>query len=141
GKPVVSALEQLSRTTFVRAAKLHTRWMIRPKPIEKTMVADANIMLEPLKEATKRLEARGKAGRFGAIYEVIPVFEAVLAVAPEDHLPINLRAAWAKLNAYYTKLDESPAYFAATCLHPYYKNYCENSWRDKPSWLEANNLG
>ncbi|KAG9384948.1 Dimer-Tnp-hAT domain containing protein [Pyrenophora tritici-repentis] len=115
-------------------------------------------VLEPLKEATKRLEARGKAGRFGAIYEVIPVFEAVLAVyeqllknhesvdynansAPEDHLPINLRAAWAKLNAYYTKLDESPAYFAATCLHPYYKNYCENSWRDKPSWLEANNAG
>ena len=73
-------------------------------------------MLEPLKEATKRLEARGKAGRFGAIYEVIPVFEAVLAVyeqllknydsvnynangAPEDHLPINLRAAWAKLDS------------------------------------------
>jgi hypothetical protein len=37
-------------------------------------------VLEPLKEPTKRLEARGKAGRFGAIYEVIPVFEAVLAV-------------------------------------------------------------
>ncbi|PZD22821.1 hypothetical protein A1F96_10805, partial [Pyrenophora tritici-repentis] len=97
-------------------------------------------VFEPLKEATKRLKARGKAGRFGAIYEVIPVFEAILAVyeqllknhesvdynansAPEDHLPINLRAAWAKLNAYYTKLDESPAYFAATCLHLYYKNY------------------
>jgi hypothetical protein len=32
-------------------------------------------------------------------------------------------------------------YFAATCLHLYYKNYCENSWRDKPSWLEANNAG
>ncbi|RYN15484.1 hypothetical protein AA0113_g12563 [Alternaria arborescens] len=115
-------------------------------------------VLEPLKEATKRLEARGKAGRFGAIYEVIPVFEAVLAVyeqllknynsvnynangAPEDHLPINLRAAWAKLDAYYTKLDDSPVYFAATCLHPYYRSYCENSWRDKPSWLEANNAG
>ncbi|PWO19488.1 hypothetical protein PtrARCrB10_12010, partial [Pyrenophora tritici-repentis] len=96
--------------------------------------------LKPLKKATKRLEARSKAGRFGAIYEVIPVFEAVLAVyeqllknhesvnynansAPEDHLPINLRAAWAKLNAYYTKLNESPAYFAATCLYLYYKNY------------------
>jgi hypothetical protein len=38
------------------------------------------MVLEPLKEATKRLEARGKAGRFGAIYEVIPFFEAVLAV-------------------------------------------------------------
>jgi hypothetical protein len=115
-------------------------------------------VLEPLKEATKRLEARGKVGRFGAIYKVIPVFEAVLAVyeqllqnyesvdynansAPEDHLPINLRAAWAKLNAYYTKLDDAPVYFAATCLHPYYKNYCENSCLDKPGWLEANNTG
>jgi hypothetical protein len=54
---------------------------------------------------------------------------------------INLRAAWAKLDAYYTKLDDSPVYFAATCLHPYYRNHCENSWRDKPSWLEANNAG
>ena len=63
-----------------------------------------------IKEAIKRLEARGKAGRFSAIYEVIPVFEAVLAVykqllknynsvnynansAPKDYLPINLRVA------------------------------------------------
>jgi hypothetical protein len=35
-------------------------------------------VLEPLKEATKRLEARGKAGRFGAIYEVIPVLKLYL---------------------------------------------------------------
>jgi hypothetical protein len=67
-------------------------------------------VLQPLKEATKRLKARGKSGRFSAIYKVIPVFEAVLSVyeqllkaydnvdhdkadAPKDHLPINLRAA------------------------------------------------
>jgi hypothetical protein len=37
-------------------------------------------VLEPLKAATERLEARGKVGRFGAIYEVIPVFKALLAV-------------------------------------------------------------
>jgi hypothetical protein len=34
--------------------------------------------LEPLKVATERLEGRGKAGKFSAIYEVIPVFEYVL---------------------------------------------------------------
>jgi hypothetical protein len=67
-------------------------------------------VLQPLKEATKRLKARGKLGRFGAIYKVIPVFKAVLSVyeqllkaydnvnhdeanAPKDYLPINLRAA------------------------------------------------
>jgi hypothetical protein len=67
--------------------------------------------LQPLKHATARLEGRGKAGKFGAIYEIIPVFEYLLneletlllpysnvdfnahADAPEDHLTINLKAA------------------------------------------------
>lgn len=55
--------------------------------------------------------------------------------APEDHLAINLKAAWAKINDYYGRLDESPVYFAAVCLHPYYKFYCDRAWSDKPSWL------
>ncbi|KAI1676930.1 Dimer-Tnp-hAT dimerization containing protein [Pyrenophora tritici-repentis] len=50
---------------------------------------------------------------------------------------INLRAAWAKANEYYIKLDDSPAYYAATSLHPAYKHYCDNAWRDKPEWLAA----
>jgi hypothetical protein len=94
---------------------------------------------QPLKKATERLEARGKIGKFGALYEIIPVFEYLLnalesspkpfehvnfnahAEAPEDHLVINLKAAWRKANEYYNKLDNSPAYHAAVCLHPYYK--------------------
>lgn len=113
--------------------------------------------LRPLKEATKRLEGRGKGtGRYGAIHEVIPVFEYLLAEfeqratpyegvdfkepdAPEDHLAINLRAAWAKANAYFAKLDESPVYYAAVILHPYYKYYCDNSWASNPHWLTAAN--
>ncbi|KAA8611875.1 hypothetical protein PtrV1_13751 [Pyrenophora tritici-repentis] len=77
--------------------------------------------LKPLKIATKRLEGRGKVGSFGAIYEVLPVFEYILRnleelaqpwidvdfnahnEAPEDHLHINLRAAWNKADAYYNK--------------------------------------
>jgi hypothetical protein len=84
-------------------------------------------VLKPLKSATKRLEGRGKSGRFGAIAEIIPVFEYILSYyeqrvkvyesvdynahdeAPEDHLATNLRAAWAKASEYYTKLDDSPA--------------------------------
>ena len=67
--------------------------------------------LRPLKEATMRLEGRDKSSRrYGAVYEVIPVFEYLLNEfeqrttlyedvdfnepdAPEDHLAINLRAA------------------------------------------------
>jgi hypothetical protein len=110
--------------------------------------------LKPLKLATERLEGRGKAGRYSAIYEIIPVFEYVLNLlgartqpydhvnfneldTPKDHLIINLRAAWAKANDYYTKLDHLPAYYAALCLHPYYKYYCDNSWENKPEWLTA----
>ena len=44
-----------------------------------------------------------------------------------DHLYINLRAAWRKVNEYYNKLDDSFIYYAATCFRPYYKYYCENS--------------
>ncbi|PZD23251.1 hypothetical protein A1F96_10416 [Pyrenophora tritici-repentis] len=98
-------------------------------------------------------KGRGKSGRFGAIYEVLPVFEYLLGEfeqrykpyelvnyeatgAPEDHLGINLKAAWGKLNDYYNRLDESAVYYAATTLHPYYKSYCDRAWRDKPSWLK-----
>jgi hypothetical protein len=114
-------------------------------------------VLKPLKAATKRLEGRGNNGRFGAIAEIIPVFEYILnyyeqrvkvyeAVdynahdeAPKDHLAINLRAAWAKASEYYAKLDLSPVYYAATILHPYYKPYCDSAWSDRPNWLETNN--
>ncbi|KAI1569536.1 Dimer-Tnp-hAT domain containing protein [Pyrenophora tritici-repentis] len=114
-------------------------------------------VLKPLKSATKRLEGRGKSGRFGAIAEIIPVFEYILSYyeqrvkayeavdynahdeAPEDHLAINLCAVWAKISEYYAKLDDSPAYYAATILHPYYKTYCDTVWSDKPEWLVANN--
>ena len=36
-------------------------------------------MLNPLKAASKRLEGRGSDSRFGAIYQVIPVFEYILS--------------------------------------------------------------
>ncbi|KAI2475192.1 hypothetical protein Ptr902_13390 [Pyrenophora tritici-repentis] len=80
------------------------------EPSDWQVITEYIGVLRPLKEATLRLEGRGKAGRFGAIYEVIPVFEYLLneyearvksyehvdyeaANAPEDHLAINLRAA------------------------------------------------
>ncbi|KAG9375608.1 hypothetical protein A1F94_013818 [Pyrenophora tritici-repentis] len=106
------------------------------------VIAEYQDCLEPLKYATKRLEGRSKDGKYGAIYEVIPVFEYVLskleARAP-DHLNVNLRAAWSKANDYYNKLDDSPAYYAAVCLHPYYKNYCDVAWADKADWLTSAN--
>jgi hypothetical protein len=100
-------------------------------------------VLKPLKLATKRLKGRGKGGQYGAIYEVIPIFEYILTYydqrvtlykavdynahneALKDYLAINLRAALAKASNYYTKLNNSLAYYAATILYLYYKTYCE----------------
>jgi hypothetical protein len=114
-------------------------------------------VLKPLKSATRRLEGRGKSGRFGAIAEIIPVFEYTLSYykqpvkayetvdynahneAPEDHLAINLRTEWATISEYYTKLDNLLAYYAASIPHPYYQTYCDTVWNDKPEWLVANN--
>ena len=102
-------------------------------------------ILQPLKLATDRLQGRGKAGRFGALYEVIPLFEMLISDyktrllpyesvgyeyegAPEDYIAINLRAALNKATDYYNKLLDSPAYYAAIILHPRYMNYCDRSW-------------
>jgi hypothetical protein len=68
-------------------------------------------LLRPPKEATKHFEGRGKSGKYGAIFEGIPVFEYLFSElesrfnpyehidfnahreAPEDHVAINVRAA------------------------------------------------
>jgi hypothetical protein len=114
-------------------------------------------ILKPLKTATKRLEGRGKTSSFRAIADIIPIFEYLLTYyeqrvnayeavnynehdeSPEDHIAINLRAAWQKADDYYSKLDDSPAYYAATILHLMYKYYCDKAWARKPDWLEASN--
>jgi hypothetical protein len=123
------------------------------------VIIDYVDVLRPLKVATERLEGRGRKqyklnGRFGAIYEIIPIFEQLIAAfeerlvtwrsvdfeqldAPEDHMAINLRAAVAKLKLYYSKLSDSPAYYAAIVLHPRYRNYCKVAWADDPARLAA----
>jgi hypothetical protein len=114
-------------------------------------------VLKPLKECTKRLEGRGRQGNFSAISEVISVFDHLLSVlelrlqtyedvahdaypeAPKDHLAINLRAAFVKAREYYNKLNLSPAYYAATILHPRYKFYCDIARAEHPEWIELSN--
>jgi hypothetical protein len=103
-------------------------------------------LLAPFKEATSFMEGRGKAGTCGAIWEVIPTFEWLLKQlqdlrdqlrevdyedddAPEDHLLINLNAAYLKIDEYYSKLNVSAAYYAACRLHPAYKNFVDAAWR------------
>jgi hypothetical protein len=117
------------------------------------VITDYIEILKPLKTATKRLEGH----TFGAIAEIIPVFEVLLnnfelklsqfeavrhdehGESPKDHFAINLRAAILKAREYYNKLDHTPAYYAATRLHPRYKYFTDTAWANKPDRIELNN--
>jgi len=53
--------------------------------------------------------------------------------AIEDHFMINLNTAWAKLNDYYLKLNNTPVYYAVVLLYPYFKCFYQNIWKDRPN--------
>jgi hypothetical protein len=59
----------------------------------------------------------------------VPLYKAVIYnaynKAPKDYLTINFCATLAKASNYYTKLNNSLTYYAATILYLYYKTYCE----------------
>lgn len=114
-------------------------------------------LLEPLQQATLKLKGRGKAGRNGAIWEVIPCMEFLIRHYEEakarlteattedypdqdaikDHYEINVNRGWAKLQKYYTALNQTPIYYAACLLHPNLKRFCQNNWKERPDWITS----
>ncbi|KAK1914258.1 hypothetical protein P3342_007504 [Pyrenophora teres f. teres] len=80
-------------------------------------------LLEPFAEATRLLEGRGRHGRHGAIWEVLVTFEWLL-----DQLEA-LKDRLKDLAEYYEKFDNAPVYYAATVLHPRYKNHLAALWK------------
>lgn len=86
-------------------------------------------ILKPLKIATKRLESRIKEGKFGSLWEVLPAFEYLLDQFKR-----------LKLNQYYNLPDRSPAYIAATVLHPAIKwTFADKYWdgEERAHWKTA----
>ena len=110
------------------------------------------MILQPLKEATKLLEGRGKSGRNRAIWEVLPTLKWLLKLfkemkdrireapvkdheyqeALEDHYQTNVNSGWLKLQKYYKLLNKTPVYYTAVILHPHLKNYYKNAWVEHP---------
>jgi hypothetical protein len=132
-----------------------TRRGTRPKITEMMLLEDDWVvisqyteLLKPFKIATKRLEGRISNGRHGSIWEVLPTFELLLAHLeaakvqyaqhPEQHFKENINLAWVKLNEYYLLTDRSPAYIAATVLHPAHKwMFAEKYWAPAhPEWIQ-----
>ena len=117
-------------------------------------------ILSPFKEAISLVEGRGKASKHSAIQEVIPTFNQLLRVFKEkkdyitkaiiedypnqevieDYFIINLNAAQVKLNDYYLKLNNTPVYYAAVLLYPYFKRFCQNAQKDRPNQIISGNI-
>jgi hypothetical protein len=59
--------------------------------------------------------------------------EVVLTIFKEFNITVGKLGYFVLDNAY-NNIDLSPAYYAATILHPRYKNYIEIVWADQPNW-------
>ncbi|KAF1968901.1 hypothetical protein BU23DRAFT_478675, partial [Bimuria novae-zelandiae CBS 107.79] len=91
-------------------------------------------VLQPLKEAIKRLKGRSDSSHFSIIYKIYSTFKYLLSYfeqlpdALENYLKINVTIAYLKLLKYYKLLKKTLVYYASIVLHPYYKYYFVNAW-------------
>jgi hypothetical protein len=67
------------------------------------------------------------------------IYKATAHRYPEPvHFQVNINLCWKKLDEYYSRLDETPVYYAAIALHPAYRwGYLEDGWADRPDWIET----
>ena len=53
------------------------------------------------------------------------------------HFRMNINLAWAKLNKYYSTMDQSPVYYAATVVHPAIRwDFLRRAYVERPDWIE-----
>jgi hypothetical protein len=98
--------------------------------------------LKPFYQATLRVEGKTESGHHGAIWEALPLLEALLGITERARqheeangrgfqpLAVAYQNAWEKLQKYYNKTDEAHSiYAAAVLLHPTYrKQYFDDKW-------------
>jgi len=86
----------------------------------------------------------------GALYNVLPAMDELLlhmedrkatySALPHDslcHYMITaINNAWALLDKYYNKIDETPVYYSAIALQPEMKlQWFQEEWHERPSWV------
>jgi hAT family C-terminal dimerisation region len=96
-----------------------------------------------------RLHKRGMEAQYGIIWQVAIAYEFLLTTLekakaeavdrPEpSYYASCINSAWTKLNKYYTKLDETPIYYAATVLHPGIQwTFLTKAYGEKSGWLQT----
>lgn len=98
-----------------------------------------------------RVRKGGKEAAHGLMQDICPAFEWLMGHLEEakvraDHLPecahlrTNINLAWVKLNKYYSTIDQSPAYYAATVLHPAIRwDFLHRVYGERQDWAERAN--
>lgn len=55
---------------------------------------------------------------------------------PDIHFRTNINLGWSKIDEYYNRTEDSPAYVASLALHPQYKwQWIEAEWKEFPDWI------
>jgi hypothetical protein len=96
-----------------------------------------------------RKRKRGYTGSYGNIWDVTNGFEFLLSKLERykemamdfpdpEQFRIGINMAWAKLEKYYTMLDETPIYYTAVALHWAYRwGWFEHAWAHNPDWIRS----
>ncbi len=101
-------------------------------------------------DAQNRVHKGGVIKAYGNIQDIALTYEFLIdsledqKVVVDDyldpkHFKININLSQAKLNDYYTKLNETLAYYASTILNPIsYQSYFKNTQTDEVqlAWLQ-----
>ena len=104
-------------------------------------------------DAQRQIRKGGHVEAYGNMWDVASAHVALMdrleewkAIAENypdrEHFKINIDLGWYRLNDYYTKLDEMPAYYASAILNPLSRwGYFENTIIDQAQlpWLHKQN--
>ncbi|KAG7404051.1 hypothetical protein Forpe1208_v015773 [Fusarium oxysporum f. sp. rapae] len=100
-------------------------------------------------DGQQRKRKEGYIGAYGCLWDTLlgyeyllgkmEVYKAAAHRYPDpEHFKVNTNLCWKKLDKYYSRLDETPVYYAAIALHPAYRwGYFEDVWADRPDWIQT----
>ncbi|WKT54416.1 Ribonuclease H-like superfamily [Fusarium oxysporum f. sp. vasinfectum] len=101
-------------------------------------------------DAQRRTRKGGRIEVYGNMWDValtdeflmqrLETWKATAENYPDpEYFKVSINLGRCKLNDYYTKLDETPAYYASAILNPFLRwAYFENTWTDRAQlvWLQ-----
>ncbi|KPA35272.1 transposase, partial [Fusarium langsethiae] len=132
---------------------------LKVRPYIDTVIADTigfyHDLLRHFETCVKKLEGDGKQrirkggkeAAYGLVQDICPAYEWLMGHLEEaksraDRTPepaqcrTNINFAWVKLNKYYSAIDQSPVYYAATVLHPAIRwDFLHRAYRERPDWI------